>query len=174
MTAIPKAGSLVIDDGGRHEHTKKVGVGDCTTRAIAVTMREFNSRINYSVIKRDIISDKKKYYNNPAKRPEGCKSDSWLKTNDGAPRMTKRRLMRKYTGTPWVDVDVRKIVGTGAKFKDIAKALAPLDTVMLESGDHIVAVKNGVIYDSWDSTKCWVSRVFCMKSDVRNVRRLIK
>ena len=166
---------LVKDSGGRDEYGGgDVGIGDCTTRAIAVTMRAFNPRINYAVIRKDIIADKQKYYRSPAKRPAGSKSDYWLKTHAAVPRMTKRRLMRQYTGAIWIDAKFKKENGAPYTFEELAVRLASLESVMLVSDDHIVAVRNGLIHDTWDSKRCWATYIFCKKTDLQKVRQLLK
>ena len=172
MPLRKEPGTLVYDNGGRTGRNN--GIGDCTTRAIVITMREFNNRVNYKVVCNDIVKDKQKHYKNPTRRPLGCKDDNWLKTNDGAPRMTKRRLMRQYTGTAWVDINIKKPTGARYTFKELAVTLSSLKSVMLVSDDHIVSVREGVIYDAWDSKKCRATHVFCKKSEVGAVRRLLK
>ena len=169
----PKPGSLVIDDGGRREwrrRNKRVmrgKIGDCATRAIQVTLRDTEHAVSYGKIRSDVIADKQQYH---ADRH----SEAWRNNNFAVYNDTTRRLLEHYTHCKWIYISVWGVIDKTPAFKTVAKLLASAPPVVLVSRDHVVALKNGAIYDTWDSTLCRVKMVLCRKKDASAVKLLLR
>ena len=168
----PKPGDLVIDDGGRTAWRKssnyqvmKGRVGDCSTRAMQVTLRDTIHAVSYNTICFDVIGDKKRNY--------PSRSKTWKNNNYAVYNDTTRRLMEQYTRTDWTYVNVWVQAKKHPAFKTVAARLAGLKSVMLVSRNHIAAVRSGVIHDTWDSKYCRTTQVLCRQEDASEVKRLL-
>ena len=173
--------TLKIDDAGRKNFMARdksvrfgVKVDDCSTRAMVAATKGYGKPVSYGTVCKDVIADKQRFFKRAAQRPPGCENSNWLNTNAATPAATRGRLMRKYTGQAWVEVNIRKELGKNASFQKMATILKPLKSVMLVSMNHIVGLCNGVIRDDFDSQKCMALNVFCSKADAMKVKRLLQ
>ena len=171
-------GDLVIDDGGREawvnspDHIVMQGdLGDCATRAMEVTLRGTDNEQSYGTICKDVIKGKQRLYSKS--NPWGYGKE-WLKNNYSTPTDVIRSLMQKYTAGAWTMITVKPHLGQQRIIKNVAKILAPLKNVMLLSQSHIVAVKDGVIYDSWNSRMRRAGWVICRQVDGDEVIGLLR
>lgn len=121
---------FVYDDGGRSQYFKAEHVGDCVCRAIAIATEE----------------DYKKVYNELGalhKKRTGTKS-----ARDGI----YKEDIKKYMGSKgWVWHPTMGI-GTGCKVHLDADEL-PKGRIVCSLSRHLVAVVDGVLHDTYDSSR---------------------
>lgn len=134
---VPNGPDWVYDDGGREAAGFKGRTGDCVCRAIAIATetpyKEVYDLINeYS--KRERIGKRKKH-----------KSSA----RTGVYKTTIRKIMTEHFGWEWVPC---MAIGSGCKVHLRGDEL-PAGRLVCSCSKHSVAVVNGVIHDTYDSTR---------------------
>lgn len=116
-----------FNDGGRCKYYKAKNVGDCVTRAIAIaTQRDY----------KEVYDLVKSYMGGISPR-------------NGVPQKVTRQLL-KDLGYRWV---ATMKVGEGCKTHLVGGEI-PMDrTIICKCSRHLVAVVNGVVNDTYDSTR---------------------
>ena len=126
----------VKNDGGRKEAGYKGQTGDCGTRAIAIATGLPYQEVYDLVIeisKRDRITKNKKDRSHP-------RTGIWIES--------MHRIM-KHLGWQWTPT---MFIGSGCKVHVNADEL-PEGTLMLRLSGHYAVVKDGVLYDTYDSSR---------------------
>jgi len=126
----------VFDDGGRAEAGFKGKAGDCCCRAFAIATgrpyREVYDDIN-ALAKSERTGKRKKGVSN---------------ARTGVYKATAQKLAQKY-GMEWVPV---MKVGTGCTMH-MRKRELPMGRIVVSLSRHYAAVKDGVLHDTYDSTR---------------------
>ena len=126
----------VYDDGGRSRYFKAEHVGDCVCRAISIATGKDYKEV-YDDINRLAKSER------TGKRKRGISS-----ARDGVYKGTIRKLMAEY-GWEWVPT---MQVGQGCKVHLRTEEL-PDGPLVVNVSKHTVAVIDGVLHDTYDSTR---------------------
>jgi hypothetical protein len=129
------AARFVKDDGGRAAAGFKGKTSDCVTRAVAIVTgrpyREVYDLINSLAL---------------AERPRGKKKRSSART--GVQKPTTKRLMEKL-GATWTPT---MLIGSGCKVH-LCREELPSGRIVASVSRHVVAVIDGVVHDTHDSTR---------------------
>lgn len=121
---------FIYDDGGRSKYFKASKVGDCVTRAIAIATE----------------TDYKQVYDelNKLSKESGSKGTS----RGGHSTKIVRKYMEKI-GWKWKPL---MGIGTGCKVH-LEKDELPKGIIICKLSKHIVCVKDGIIYDTYDCSR---------------------
>ena len=123
---------FVYDDGGRKEAGFKGETGDCVCRAISIATGKPYKEV-YDLI------------NEFAKKERGCDKSS---ARTGVRPKTTRKVMDKL-GWEWVPI---MKIGTGCTVHLDGDEL-PKGRIVCKCSKHVVAVIDGVVHDTYDSTR---------------------
>lgn len=117
---------FVFDDGGRSKYFKAENVGDCAIRAIAIAMEKDYLEV-YEALK----------------KLNGGKS-----CRNGTPKKVDKEYIRSQ-GWKWQPC---MTIGQGCKVHLNENEL-PNGTLIVQVSKHLVCVKDGVIYDTYDCSR---------------------
>lgn len=126
----------IYDDGGRSKYFKATDVGDCVTRAIAIATGRDYKEI-YSELKELAKSER------ITKRKKTRSS-----VRDGVRKETRKRYLESL-GWKWIPT---MTIGSGCQMHLNDDEL-PNGTIIVSVSKHLVCVKNGVLYDTYDSSR---------------------
>lgn len=136
MSLHPRAPRIVIADGGRAEAGFVGAAGDCVTCAIAIASglpyRQVYDRLN-ELARRE--------------RPRGRRQRS--SARNGVKRSTYKRLLVDELGATWVSC---MSIGSGCTVHLRADEL-PGGRLVTKVSKHLVAVIDGVVYDTYDPSR---------------------
>jgi len=126
---------FVYNDGGRSKYFKEKNVGDCVTRAIAIATGK-----DYLEIYNDI--------NELAKRERtGKRKKKISNARSGVYKQTDRKYLESL-GWKWIPCSK---IGVGCTMHLNENEL-PQGTIICQVTKHLVCVKDGVIYDTYNSS----------------------
>lgn len=125
---------FIYDDGGRAKYFKTSGVRDCVTRAIAIATGK-----DYKEVYDELNELAKK-----ERKAKTAKSNS----RNGVRKTTTRKYL---AALGWEFVPTMSI-GSGCKVHMRADEL-PKGTIIVSMSKHVACVKDGVLYDTYDSTR---------------------
>lgn len=115
---------FVETDGGRSRYFKADKVGDCVTRAVSIATG------------RDYLA----VYNE-------LKELSGKSPRNGVARRIVKKYLSKYPFTALMDI------GTGCKYHLHKNELPTEGSYILSLSGHLAAYKDGVLYDTYDSSR---------------------
>jgi hypothetical protein len=130
--------SYVFNDGGRAEAGYKGKTGDCGVRAIAIV-----AGIPYQEAY-DLINEYGKKERNSKNRSKKGKSSA----RNGTYMTTYKKIMA-HLGFTWIPT---MGIGTGCKVH-LRKEELPMGKIICSVSKHFVAVCDGVIHDTYDSSR---------------------
>ena len=123
----------VYATGGREKYFKKLDVGGCVTRAIAIATgkdyKEIYDRIN-------TLAKKERRTNKSHAR-------------NGVWKETYKKYIKQELGFTWTPT---MAIGSGCKVHLNEQEL-PSGTLIVRVSKHLVAVKDGVLYDTYDCSR---------------------
>ena len=153
--------------------------GDCGIRAITHSLRDFGIDASYGNIAREVSDDYETYVNtegetqlsmlnaNLGHRPKGIHDDTIV------------RLMFKHTGVILQRIEVLKNKVSDSdnykpNLKSTAMSLEGIASCMLICNGHVVACRDGVLYDTWDSRRRRIMTILCHPDDEQSVNKAVK
>lgn len=123
------------DTGGRENYFKKLNVGDCVVRAIAIA-NDLDYKVSYNLVKR--------YYHGNTPR-------------NGVPTKVYGELL-KDLGWKYVSFSGRGYKGKGKFLNE--KSLPIDETIICRVSNHLTTVIDGVIHDTYDCSKSGTRQVY--------------
>lgn len=125
----------VLDDGGREAAGYRGKADDCVVRAIAIAAEQpyqevYDTVIRFALYEREMIGRKRSH------------------ARTGVRKVTTRRVMDHY-GWKWTPL---MGIGTGCKVHLLTDEL-PFGRIIVKLSKHVAAVINGVLYDTYDSSR---------------------
>lgn len=116
----------VYDNGGRAKYFRAGNVRDCAARAIAIASGR----------------DYKEVY-------DALGTLAGKSVRNGCPKKVGRLYIEKTLGWKWTPF---MGIGTGCTHHVRADEL-PAGTIIVKASKHLICVKNGVVHDTYDSTR---------------------
>ena len=120
-------------------------IGDCSALAVLMSARSFSldpKSITYREIAQDIIDEKRRNRDTFSDKP-----DFWFSHHCDVPRSITTNLVEKYTELQFTSI---RPLGWWQVW-EIAKVCHNYRLILVHVPDHIVTVKLGKIYDTWNS-----------------------
>jgi len=145
--AIPRSKGLgfKLDDGGRSAAGFKGSAGDCVTRAIAIA--EFR---DYNEVREELMAEKRSWM--AKSRSRSAKKAKSASVRNGTEAKVYRPYLEK---RGWVRKTLVKF-GDPSRKKMVPEEI-PLGNVIVEIPKHVIAIKDHVVHDTFDSrtTNVW-------------------
>ena len=145
-----RVGSLPKDSDGNR-------IGDCAALAILMVAREYSSglKIDYPMIVNEIILEKQ--YHREDYLDE---SDFWFAHHCSVPQFMIDNLILKLTDISWISIRLSCKLPAWK----IVKWCSNRDLMLLAGGDHILGLKDGIVYDTFNSRMELIDYIFLPES----------
>lgn len=127
----------IYSDGGRSRYFKAENVGDCVTRAIALAS-DTDYKVVYEKLK-ELADNEKITKRNPKKSS----------VRDGVSKKTTHEYIENILGWKWKPT---MKIGQGCKVHMNPNEL-PKGTIIVQLSKHVACIKDGVLYDTYDSSR---------------------
>ena len=134
---------LKVDDGGRAAAGYKGKAGDCVVRSIAIV-----TNLPYQKIYDDLYEANEKFRITSKTKL----ARSLNKKNDSPRSGTHRVVLKEYLKKLGLNWTPTMFVGQGCKVH-LKKSELPSGNLIVSCSKHITAVKDGILYDTYDCSR---------------------
>ena len=142
-------------------------IDDCAALTILMAAQEysFDFKIDYPMIASEIILEKQRH------RKEFIEdSDFWFEHHCGVPQFLTEGLIQKLTDLSWKSICLPDELPVWK----IAKWCYNRDLIVLNCSDHVLALRSGIIYDTWNSRSELIDDIFVPEFLYETIRQDIK
>ena len=139
--------------------------GHCAPIALTVATRAAGINVSYDCIADDVIGLKRANRDFYPTREE-----EWFDQPGSVPNEIILSLLERY----FQEQFSRTIVLETHPIGTLSAALADVPFALVLSLAHITTIKDGVVYDSWDSRRKAVSEIYCLPKFRATVRKAVK